>query len=280
MYAIPIAGAREQGSTGGITQGGDIGGGVADIPEYLIAYFDPNVGGEVARRWASATDVVHASLGFEAELPWELELRALGFWRSTRARAFPIDPTQVFDGDEPLPQFYGRRRAMGLELFLGRTLAPGIVDGWLGYTLLWARVEDQPNTWLPAVFDQRHNLVALLSFSLPRGIRVGLRLRLGSGNPQSPVTGRDILQLSSGEHLYRPLRGPRGTEYQPLFHQLDIRVDKTWTLDRASVGVYFDVQNIYNHLYPEFWIYSADWSARERAIGLPIYPSLGLTVSY
>jgi hypothetical protein len=77
-----------------------------------------------------------------------------------------------------------------------------------------------------------------------------------------------------------PLDGDYNSARMPVFHQLDIRVDKTWTLDRASVGVYFDVQNIYNHLYPEFWIYSADWSARERAIGLPIYPSLGLTVSY
>jgi hypothetical protein len=279
MYAIPIAGAREQGSMGALEQGGTLGIGVADIPDYLIAYFDPNVGGEVARRYATATDVVHASLGFEAELPRDIELRALGFWRNARARVFETR-WQEFEVNEPQPQSYGQRQAMGLELFLGRTLAPGIVDGWLGYTLLWARVEEQPGIWLPAVFDQRHNFVALLSFALPRGIRVGLRFRLGSGNPQSPVTGRDILQLDDGELLYRPLREPRGTEYQPLFHQLDIRVDKTWTLDRTSVGVYFDVQNIYNHLYPEFWIYSADWSTRERAIGLPIYPSLGVTVSY
>jgi hypothetical protein len=280
MYAIPIAGAREQGSTGFLEQGGSLAKGVADIPEYLLAYFDPNVGGEVVRRWASATNVVHATVGFEAELPWHLDLRALGFWRRARARAFEINPEQVYDISQPFPQFYGSRRAMGLELFLGRTLAPGVVDGWLGYTLLWARVEDQPGVWLPAVFDQRHNFVALISFELPRGVRVGLRFRLGSGNPQSPVTGRDIIQLESGEQLYRPLREPRGSEYQPLFHQLDIRVDKTWTLDRTNVGVYFDVQNIYNHLYPELWIYSADWSAREQAIGLPIYPSLGVTVSY
>lgn len=280
MYAIPIAGAREQGSTGAIRQGASVGPGVADIPEYLIAYFDPNVGGEVARRYASATHVVHASLGLEAELPWDLELRALGFYRNARARAFETVPLQIFDTTEPFPQYYGQRRAMGLELFLGRTHAPGVVDGWLGYTLLWARVEDQPGIWLPAVFDQRHNFVGLLSFALPRGIRVGLRFRLGSGNPQSPVTGRDIVQLKDGDLHYRPLREPRGAEYQPLFHQLDIRVDKAWTLDRTSVGIYFDVQNIYNHLYPEFWIYSTDWSHRERAIGLPIYPSLGVTVSY
>jgi hypothetical protein len=282
MYAIPIAGARESASLGVITQGGNLGKSVADIPEYLITYFDPNVAGEVVGRYASATHVVHASLGFEAELPWDVELRALGFYRNARARAFEraTPAPGLFDYNEPVPQYYGQRRAMGLELFLGRTLAPAVVDGWLGYTLLWARVEDEAGAWLPAVFDQRHNFVALLSFALPRGIRVGLRFRLGSGNPQTPVTGREVVQLDSGEQLYLPLRGPRGTEYQPLFHQLDIRIDKVWTLKRTNVGIYVDVQNVYNHLYPEFWIYSADWSARERAIGLPIYPSLGVTVSY
>ena len=34
------------------------------------------------------------------------------------------------------------------------------------------------------------------------------------------------------------------------------------------MSAYLDVQNVYNRWYPEFWIYSADWSARERAIGL------------
>jgi hypothetical protein len=129
MYAIPIAGARESASQGALTQGGTLGNSVAasvaDIPDYLITYFDPNVAGEVVRRYASATHVVHASLGFEAELPWDVELRALGFYRNARARAFETIPAQAYDPNEPVPQYYGQRRAMGLELFLGRTLAPG-----------------------------------------------------------------------------------------------------------------------------------------------------------
>lgn len=277
MYAIPIAGARTMGSEGAFEQGSNLNlGGNADIPEYLVSYFDPNLDGEVDKRWASATHVTHASLGFEAELPWDLELRALGFWRHARAHEF----IETSDSYTYTVGFYGRRKAAGLELLLRRSLASGIVDGWLGYTLLWARTEDQPDQWLPAIFDQRHNFVALLSFALPRGIRVGARFRLGSGNPQTPVVGRDLVLISPTETYHVPLRAPRGTEYQSLFHQLDIRVDKTWTRDRSSVGVYFDVQNVYNRWYPEFWIYSDDWSSRERAIGLPIYPSLGVTVKY
>ncbi|PRQ06578.1 TonB-dependent receptor [Enhygromyxa salina] len=286
LYAIPIAGAHERGTTGPLEENSGFGSNRVDIPEYLLTYFDPAIGGESIGRYASATTVTHASVGFEAELPWDVDLRALGFFRSARAHTpeyEPItdDPDQPFTG-VPLPEleYYGRRRAMGLELLLRRNLAPGLLDGWLGYTLLFARTEDQPNVWLPAVFDQRHNFVALLSVALPHEIRVGLRFRLGSGNPLEPITAREVIPLSVDEVYYLPLRGPRGSEYQPLFHQLDIRIDKTWIRDRASVSVYFDVQNVYNHWYPEIWIYSYDWSAREQAIGLPIYPSLGLSVSY
>jgi hypothetical protein len=45
-------------------------------------------------------------------------------------------------------------------------------------------------------------------------------------------------------------------------------------------SAYFDLQNVYNHLYPEIPIYSADWSVRQGAIGLPIYPSIGVSVQY
>lgn len=281
-YAIPVIGARDQPPLSyfdfkeGIEGETRIETGLADIPEYLIAYFDPGIGGELVKRYVSATHVTHASLGFEGALPWDLQLRALGFWRGSRPVEFELDGPHHY-GD-PIPQDYGRRTSMGIELLLRRTL--GRVDGWLGYTLMWARVDDPEHGWLPAVFDQRHNFVALLSVALPRSFRFGVRFRLGSGNPETPVTGREVATVWEGQTIYRPLHGVRGTSYQPLYHQLDLRLDKSWTLDRTTVGAYLDVQNVYNHLYPEIWLYSADWNARASAVGLPIYPSLGVQVSY
>jgi hypothetical protein len=280
MYAIPVIGVRDQPSLGYLgldeqTTGDlDAADGRVDLPQYIATYFDPGIGGEVVKRWTTATHVTHASIGFEAKLPWDLDLRALGFGRSSRPVGFDWRPE---DG-EPFPRDYERRTAMGMELLLRRTL--GVVDGWLAYTLLWARVDDPELGWLPAIFDQRHNFVALLSFALPRNFRLGVRFRLGSGNPETPVSGRENIPLPNGQETYRPLHAPRGTSYQPLFHQLDLRLDKTWIRDRTTVGAYFDVQNVYNHLYPEIWIYSADWTARQSAIGLPIYPSIGVIVSY
>lgn len=281
LYGVPVVGGREPPSQGYLTQGGDFLGGVADIPEYLLSYFDPNVDGEAVGSWVRTTHVIQASMGFEATLPWALELHALGFYRGSGTVRFEVDEDELVDG-EPAPDDVGRRRAAGLELMLRRSAPVGgaVVDGWIGYTLLMARVEGARDDWQAAVFDQRHNFVALLGFTLPRNFRVGLRFRLGSGNPERPITGRETVQDTAGTFTYRPIRGPRGASYQALFHQLDIRLDKRWMLRRTSVGAYIDVQNVYNHTYPEIWIYSSDWSYRQAAVGLPIYPSIGVEVTY
>ena len=48
----------------------------------------------------------------------------------------------------------------------------------------------------------------------------------------------------------------------------------------AKVSAYLDVQNVYNHWYPEVTVYANDWSQQASLIGLPIYPSLGVQVDY
>ncbi|NJK31916.1 MAG: TonB-dependent receptor plug domain-containing protein [Deltaproteobacteria bacterium] len=133
--------------------------------------------------------------------------------------------------------------------------------------------------WIPTVFDQRHNLVALVVFDLPRGFRFGARFRLVSGNPEAPVIGTLVTQSPMGFD-YEPIRGELGTSYGPLFHQLDLRIDKTWYAKWISIIAYLDVQNVYNHLHPEIWVYSVDWTERSQRVGLPIFPSLGLRIEF
>ena len=44
--------------------------------------------------------------------------------------------------------------------------------------------------------------------------------------------------------------------------------------------LYLDIQNVYNNANAEAFVYSADYSRRAGALGLPIFPSLGLRVEY
>lgn len=173
--------------------------------------------------------------------------------------------------------------AYGLEALARRRLGPRLW-GWLGYTLSAAdnRVLDPINPAdrgrvTPTSFDQRHNLVMLASYRLPHRWRIGGRFRLVSGSPYTDIAGPVWVPNSSNVLV---AGGPPNGERFPVFHQLDVRVDKQWVLRRVSVGTYFDVQNVYNRVNPEAYIYDYDLRTRVNAIGLPIFPSLGLRVDY
>ena len=280
MYSIPRVIADGSSNASLFQQGGGFAGGVADIPPYLLQYFDPNVQGEVRDGNATASYAVQASTGVQAELPWQLELRGTLFWREVLPSEVSVGVAREDGSSVFRTRQFARQRALGAELLLRRSLARGL-DGWVGYTLTWARtrVTDESD-WQPAIFDQRHNLVLLLSAALPRGFRVGARFRLVSGNPDQPVLGTTIVGISNAGWNHIPLRGPIGTEYRPVFHQLDVRLDKVWTLRRTSVTAYLDIQNIYDNRYPEVYVYTTDWRERSELIGLPIFPSLGVQVGF
>jgi hypothetical protein len=66
----------------------------------------------------------------------------------------------------------------------------------------------------------------------------------------------------------------------PLFHQLDLRVDKKFIFDKWILSGYIDIQNVYNHRSVEGVIYNYDYTQREWLQGLPIIPSFGLRAEF
>jgi hypothetical protein len=125
----------------------------------------------------------------------------------------------------------------------------------LSYT--WVRSESKARKaslldrdWIPTTWDNRHllNLTGFRSFK--GNWQIGFKWRFVGGVPYTPInleassnvlnwnfTGREILDLDR----YNSLR------FKP-FHQLDVRVDKEWFLDKLTLNLYFDVQNLYNYV--------------------------------
>src|SRR5690606_24248708 len=111
----------------------------------------------------------------------------------------------------------------------------------------------------------------------PKGWQVGARFRLVSGNPFTPVVGATYDAAGGG---YIPLAGAPNSARVPLFHQLDLRVDKRFTWKRVSLTTYLDVQNVYNRQNAEFVNYAYDYSAFSTIPSLPIIPSLGIKLEF
>lgn len=171
----------------------------------------------------------------------------------------------------------GTGYSYGLELLLKHDVTQRLY-GWVAYTLSWARQQllagDPPARF---AFDQRHILTLVGSYRFGRGWEAGLRFRLVSGGPRTPVLG-GLLDGDSG--LYAPILGPEGGADGPLFHQLDLRLEKGWLFDLWRFSVYLDVQNVYNAANPEATVYDYRYREAGPIRGLPLLPTLGVKGSF
>jgi outer membrane receptor protein involved in Fe transport len=171
----------------------------------------------------------------------------------------------------------GTGHVYGLEVLVRKELTDRAF-GWIAYTLSRSDRVDRPGQPVRLFdYDQTHNLTAVGGYKLGRGWQLGVRLRVISGNPLTPVVGSAYLASTDS---YLPVYGPTNSARAPLFSQLDLRVDKVWTYDTWSLDAYVDVLNSTNHRSIEGTAFSYDFSQQARVQGLPVFPSLGLKASF
>lgn len=219
---------------------------------------DPTYGEQGLRSSRAA----HYAVGVEQQFSEHLELSIEIFGKT-------IDRLVVSNAGNS-----GEGRAYGTETMLRFKGHPRFF-GWLAYTISRSERRDTANDpWHLFEFDQTHNLVLVGSYDLGAGFRVGGRFRLVSGNLYTPslAGGFDASMGNYAPAAQEPAFGSR----LPFFHQLDLRIDKTWTFSRFRLTAYADVQNVYNHLAKEGVIYNHDYTARTYDEGPIILPSLGL----
>jgi TonB family protein len=171
----------------------------------------------------------------------------------------------------------GAGRAYGVEVFL-RHNPSKVFSGWISYTLSRSEYYERPGMdYRLTPWDQPHILTVVSLFKLPKNWDIGLRFRLVSGNPTTFIKGGVYL---SDYNSYIPVYDKVYNERMPLFHQLDLRVDKKFIFDKWILSGYIDIQNVYNHRSVEGVIYNYDYTQREWLQGLPIIPSFGLRAEF
>ncbi len=247
-----------------------IGSGYLIIPAFF-SNFEPLVVFEPLADTLRVLRAVQASAGVSHEFLQGFTAELTAFVRAQNNGVPPVVLDQALRGSNS--------RVYGLELLLRRPLTKRLY-GWLAYTLMRTELLQhglgQPSAKYTGDFDQRHNLAVIMSVKLPRGWQFGGRFRLVSGLPFTPVVGG--VQYAGGAFL--PLYGTYNSSRFPPFHQLDLRVDKRWIRKRASITAFLDVQNVYNRQNIEVFLYNYDFREITGAVGLPIFPSIGVRVDF
>jgi outer membrane receptor for ferrienterochelin and colicin len=171
----------------------------------------------------------------------------------------------VFGAEEVVST--GEGRAFGAELLLREQRFRGF-NLILSYTFVRSEFKDIANNYVPAAWDNRHIVILTALRKLPRNWDVGLKWRFSGGAPYTPYD----LEKSSIRDAW-DVQGMPYLDYSRFnrerlraFHQLDLRVDKQFFLDRWSLMLYLDVQNVYNFKADQ----PANYVRVEDAAGKPV----------
>ncbi len=213
--------------------------------------------------------------GIEWKFTEALLLDVQGFYNWRDRLVVRSDGFVERDG-ERVPELYnnsGRGRAYGAEVLLKHELTERFY-GWIAYTLSRSvQFDEDAAAYVPVEFDQAHILTTVASYKLEGGWELGMRFRVTTGRPETPILG-GTFDADTGR--YFPVEGVPGSARGTTFHQLDLRAEKLWTFERWRLSAYLDVQNIYNAENPEVILW--DYRYRENAPlrGLPILPTFGV----
>jgi hypothetical protein len=172
----------------------------------------------------------------------------------------------------------GRGFAYGVEWLL-RYKPDERFFGWLSYTFSRSERSDVPGRpYYLFLNDQTHILAIVASYKLGRGWQVGARFRLTSGDLYTPMS-TGAFDANVGSQLGVSAVPAFGSRL-PLFHQLDLRVDKVWTFRRVRLNWYLDLENVYDAHDPFAVQYNYNYTQSAHVNGLPILPITGLRAEF
>jgi TonB family protein len=218
---------------------------------------------------------IHYAAGAEFRPTKYLSFDGTLFYKDLSNIVSRSDATTMRDG-MIVPVVYdnsGSGRVFGFELYVRHELTNNL-QGQLSYTLSRSERKDAAAAdYRIFQFDQTHILNMIVTYFFPENWSAGIRLRIISGNPSTPFVGGVFL---SDFDRYSPIPAPVYSSRLPLFHQLDIRIDKSWIYDAWRLSAYFSLYNAYNHGSVEGIVYNYNYTEQKTQTGIPILPIIGL----
>ncbi|MBS2211161.1 TonB-dependent receptor [Carboxylicivirga mesophila] len=116
------------------------------------------------------------------------------------------------------------------------------------YTFVRSEFTDWKNDYVPSSWDSRHILTFTGNKDVGKNWNIGVKWRFVGGLPYTPYDyDKSSLVLAWDAQNRQYLDYSQfNTQRLDNFHQLDLRIDKTWYLKNMTLGFYIDIQNLYN----------------------------------
>ena len=218
--------------------------------------------------------------------------------RSTDGWTTPVREASDSLTVRPVNEAIGNSYGFELMLQKIRAYPSDRFSGWISYALSYAQRE-RDGILTPFLFDQRHAVNVVGNYRFAENWDIGLRFTLRSGRPQREPLGvrpRVIEEERNGELVPVIQTDQNGrvildVDYEQdqlsgrlnIYHTLDLRVTTYPSWWGLRWSLYLDIQNVYNRENEQAARYyiSDEGQLNRRAIyGIPIFPSLGLSLTF
>ena len=151
----------------------------------------------------------------------------------------------VYGDEAVLPVSKGN--AYGFEI-LGRIKEYKGINAVITYTFVRSEFTNKKGIYIPSSWDNRHLLTITGTRSFRKNWDLGFKWRYIGGAPYTPwnVERSAVKTAWDAQGTGYLDYGKFNEKRLKAFHQLDLRVDKSWYYNKWSLMLYFDVQNAYN----------------------------------
>ena len=167
----------------------------------------------------------------------------------------------------------GSGRAYGFELLLRKARTENI-SGWFALTTAKSELlNNLTGETFNFPYDQPVNATLVGNYRFDKNLTLGAKWTAHTGNPYTPVIGTSGTR-TDGRSI--PVYGALNSERFPIYHRLDVRVDRTFKTKTGKLTLFIDVINVYDNQNIENYTYNRDFSRRTAVVGLPRLPSFGL----
>lgn len=181
----------------------------------------------------------------------------------------------------------GKGRAYGLEFMYRNEDIWGFFLNF-SYTYYFSEFRKMDHNFeatgpfIASNWDNRHLINIVVSREIARGWEVGARWRFAGGAPNTPYDIARSSQIDVWQQNHRPVLDYYRLNSERLqpFHQLDLRIDKTWYFKKWTFAIYVDIQNLYNYKSYGADIIMPQTDAQGKPMTDPQNPNQYLMVNY
>lgn len=265
------------------------------IPPYTILGFQNNTGSFINKN-SSYIRSDHAVAGVEYLFNERSRLTVEGFYKwysnypvSIRDSVSLANKGGGFEvlGSEPISSS-GEGRTYGTEILFQQKFN-GRIYGIAAFTFYKSEFSGLDGEFRPSVWDNNVLVSLLGGYKLPRNWEISARYRYLGRTPFAPVDLDATLNNYPAEIIdFSRL----GDERLDAYSQLDVRVDKKWSLNKLSIDLFLEIQNILAQENPQVPQYGLNRTESGDIItprelvqvnlenSANVLPSIGLVVNF